>query len=364
MPSTPLMAARSAQLATGLFLLLAAPAQAVEYDGNWQFAMSCSANGAQPAFTERFIAPIAQNAVTRTRSGRTAQGQDDTSRFSARIEGGQMTAVVDRNRGGERWSIRFAGPATSDRRFDLAGGIFLGERQLRSCQLVAEALSSAPGSLAATAPARAEAARQQLAAAQAALAALQANSEAEAQALRTDVDLARFEGAAMRAELDQRVAAIALLETRLRTAEGATAQAQAALAQAIATATAEIGQRDQRIAAAAQAMTAQRTALEARVAAAEAAAATQRTALEARITAAEAATAQATAAAATERTALQARITAAEAAAAQASATAATERSALQARITAAEAAAAQLRTALQTAQRELTEARAAQPPR
>ena len=69
-------------------------------------------------------------------------------------------------------------------------------------------------------------------------------------------------------------------------------------------------------------------------------------------------------AAATERTALQARITAAEAATAQAQAAAASERTALQARVTAAEATATQLRAALETAQRELTEARAAQAPR
>jgi hypothetical protein len=184
--------------------LLAQPAAAVEYDGNWQFTMSCVASGNQSAFTERFTAPITQNTATRTRSGRNAQGTEDSSRFTARIEGNQMTATVERSRGPERWSLRFAGPATSDSRFDLAGGIFTGDRQLRSCRLIAEALTSAPGSLVATAPARAEAARQQLAAAVTALAALEANAAAEIQALRTDLDLARFESVAMRAELDQR----------------------------------------------------------------------------------------------------------------------------------------------------------------
>ena len=304
-------------LAAGLSLFFAQPATAVEYDGNWQFTLSCAANGAQAAFSERFTAPITQNAATRTRTSRNAQGSDDTSRFTARIEGGQMTASMDRSRGAERWSLRFAGPATSETRFELAGGMFAGERQLRSCRLVAEAVSSAPGSLAATAPARAEATRQQLATALAALATLEANSAAEAQALRTDLDLARFEATAMRAELDQRGAAVTALEARLRTAEAAATQAQTALTQAAATATAEITQRDQRIA-------------------------TERT----------------------ERTALQARITAAEAATAQAQAAATSERTALQARVTAAEATVTQLRAALETAQRELTEARAAQPPR
>lgn len=270
-------------------LLLATPASAVEYDGNWQFTISCTASGTQPAFTERFTAPITQNVATRTRSGRNAQGTEESSRFNARVEGGQMTTTVERSRGADRWSLRFAGAATSDSRFDLAGGIFSGDRQLRTCRLVAEALSAAPGSLIATAPARAEAARQQLATA---LAALEANAAAEAQALRTDLDLARFESVAMRAELDQRGAAILALETRLRTAEGAATQAQAALTQAVAAAT-------------------------------------------------------------TERTALAARLATAEASATQA-----------QAQAQAAGAAAAQLRTALETAQRELTEARAAQPPR
>jgi hypothetical protein len=305
---------RPARLAVGLALFWALPATAVEYDGNWQFTMSCAANGAQTAFSDRFTAPITQNAVTRTRAGRTAQGAEDINRFNARIEAGQMTAVVDRIRGTERWSIRFVGPASSDSRFDLAGGIFLGDRQVRSCRLIAEAINSAPGSLAATAPARAEAARQQLAAA---LAALEASSAAEALALRTDLDLARFEGAAMRAELDQRGTAIATLGARLRTAEGLVAQGQAALAQAVTTATAEIGQRDQRLAAAA-----------------------------------------------TERTALQTRLTATEAATAQAQAAATAERTTLQARLTAAEASVTQLRAALETSQRELTEARSTQPPR
>lgn len=318
--------------------LLGAPAAAVEYDGNWQFTTSCTATGNQAAFTERFTAPITQNAATRSRSSRNAQGLEESSRFSARIENGQMTVTIDRARGNERWSLRFAGPATSDTRFDLAGGIFSGERQLRTCRLVAEAQSSAPGSLAATAPARAQAAREQLAVAVAALAALEANAAAEIQALRTDLDLARFESVAMRAELDQRGAAIQALETRLRTAEGVATQAQTALTQAVATATAEIGQRDQRLAAA------------------EA----ERAALQQRLTAAEA---QAQGAA-TERTALQGRLTAAEGALAQAQSAAAAERTALQGRLTAAEGAAAQLRTALETAQRELTEARAAQPPR
>jgi len=326
--------ALSMALAGALFLL-ATPAQAVEYDGNWQFSMSCAANGAQAAFTDRFTAPIAQNAVTRTRSARTAQGAEDISRFTGRVEAGRMTAVLDRNRGGERWSIRFAGPATSDTRFEMTGGIFSGERQLRSCQMVAEALSSAPGSLAATAPARFREARERLAAAVLALAAMEARSEAEAAALRTDLDLARFEGAAMRAELDQRLAVIAALEGRLRAAEAATAQTAA-------TATAEIAQREQRIAAAAA----------------------ERTALQTRLTAAETATSQAQTAANSERNALQTRLTAAEAAASQAQAAATNERNALQARLAAADANLAQLRTALQAAQRELQEARAAQPPR
>lgn len=344
-------------LAAGLAMLFALPAVAVEYDGNWQFTMSCAANGAQTAFSERFTAPITQNAASRSRSGRTPQGAEDVSRFNARVEAGQMSVVVDRIRGAERWSLRFAGPATSESRFELPGGMFSGERQLRSCRLEAEAVTSAPGSLAATAPARAEAARQRLAAA---FTALEASSAADMQAIRTELDLARFEGAAMRALLDQRGAAVVALETRLRQAEGATAQAQAALAQAVATATAEIGQRDQRLSAA----TGERAALQTRLTAAETAAThaqtsatAERTALQGRLTATEAA-------AVTERTALQGRLSAAEAASTQAQAAAAAERTALQARLAAAEATAAQLRTALETARRELTDARAAQPPR
>jgi hypothetical protein len=311
----------------------------VEYDGTWQFALSCAANGAQPAFTDRFIAPIAQNAVSRVRAGRTPSGLEDVSRFTGRIEGAQMTATLDRTRGAERWSIRFAGPAITDRRFDMAGGIFVGDRQVRSCQLVAESVTPAPTSLAATAPARAETTRQQLAAAQAELSAAQANALSEADALRTALDLARFEGAAMRAELDQRTAAGAQLTARLAAAEGEVIQARAALAQAVAGAATEIGLRDQRLNAA------------------QAAATQQRTALEARIAAAEAGTAQAQAAAGQQRTALEARLAAAETAAGQ-------QRTALEARVSGAEATLAQARAELETARRELTEARAAQPPR
>ena len=306
--STHITARRPVRIAAGLALLLAFPAQAVEYDGNWQFSLNCTAQGAQPAFTDRFTAPIAQNAFSRSRSARTAGGVEDSSRFSGRVAENQMTATLERSRGNERWTIRLAGPATSEGRFDLSGGLFVGERQLRSCQLVAEAQSSAPGSLAATAPTRAAAAAvqqqltetsAQLATAAGALAMLQASSEARADGLQTDLDLARFEGGAMRNELTQRTAALAAFEARLQAAERATTQAQATLAQATATATTEIGQRDQRLAAATA----------------------QRSTLEARATAAEQASAQA------------------------------------QASIT-------QLRGTLATAQRELTEARAAQPPR
>jgi len=379
--SNNVTARHATQLGAGLLLLLALPAQAIEYDGNWQFTLSCSAQGTQTAFTDRFTAPIAQNAFTRSRSTRTDAGVDDSSRFSGRIEANQMAATLERTRGNERWAIRLAGPATSDRRFDLAGGLFVGERQLRSCQLVAEALTSAPASLAATAPARAAAAQQQLtessaqlAAAAAALAALQASSEARGDALQTELDLARFEGAAMRNELTLRTAALVVLTGRVQAAEAATTQAQAGLAQAVAVATAEIGQRDQRLAAAAAATTQ-----------AETAAAAQRNALETRAMAAEQASAQgqaalarAEAAAAAQRSALEGRVTAAEQAGASAQATlaraetvTAAQRTALEARVTAAEQAGAQaqaslvqLRASLATAQRELTEARAAQPPR
>ena len=342
MRSRFLMPTRPVLLGAGLALCLAMPAMAIEYDGTWQFTLSCPANGAQAAFSDRFTAPIAQNVVTRTRSGRTVQGADDTSRFTGRVEAGKMTAVMERNRGGERWSLRFDGPAASDSRFDLAGGLFVGDRQLRGCGLLVEAVGAAPGSLAATAPVRAEATRTQLAAALAALAALEANSASEAQSLRTDLDLARFEAAAMRPELEQRSAVVTALQARLREAEGGAAQAQAAMTQAVAAATAEIGLRDQRLAAAAA----------------------ERTTLQTRLATAEAATTQSQATAATERTALQARIATAEAATGQVQASATTERAALAGRLAAAEALAAQLRAALETAQRELTQARAAQPPR
>ena len=375
--SNNVTARHATQLGAGLLLLLALPAQAIEYDGNWQFTLSCSAQGTQTAFTDRFTAPIAQNAFTRSRSTRTDAGLDDSSRFSGRVTANQMAATLERTRGNERWTIRLAGPATSDRRFDLPGGLFVGERQLRSCQLVAEALTSAPGSLAATAPVRAAAAQQQLAessaqlaAATAALAALQASSEARGDVLQTELDLARFEGAAMRNELTLRTAALVVLTGRVQAAEAANTQAQAGLAAAAA----EIGQRDQRLAAATAATTQ-----------AEAAATAQRNALEARAAAAgqvstqaQAALARSEAAAAGQRSALEARVTAAEQANAQAQAAlaraetaAAGQRSGLEARVTAAEQAGAQaqaslvqLRASLATAQRELAEARAAQPPR
>jgi len=381
MPSNNVTARYATQIGAGLFLLLAVPAQAIEYDGNWQFTLNCAAQGAQPAFADRFTAPIAQNSFTRSRASRSAAGLEDSSRFSGRVEAGQMRATLERARGNERWTIRLAGSAISDTRFDLPGGLFVGERQLRSCQLVAEALTSAPGSLAATAPLRAAAAQQQLtettaqlAAAAAALAALQASSEARGDALQTELDLARFEGAAMRNEMTQRSAALLVLTGRVQAAEAATTQAQSALAQAVAAAATGIGQRDQRLAAAA-----------ATSAQAETAANAQRSALEARATAAEqsgaqaqAALARAETAAAAQRSALEARVTAAEQASAQAQAAlaraetaAAAQRSALEARVTAAEQASAQaqagmaqLRVALATAQRELAEARTSLPPR
>ena len=348
----PITASRPAPLAAGLLLLLALPAQAIEYDGNWRFSMACAASGGLAGFSDSFTAPITQNAFTRSRGSRNAAGVDETSRATGRIENNQMTVVLDRSRGTERWSVRFAGPASSERRFDLAGGLFVGDRQLRSCQMVAEAITSAPGSLAATAPARAAATRQQLAdttaqlaAAQAALAELQRSSEARADALRTELDLARFEGAAMRAELTQRAAATAAATAA---AAAAQAQSQQALTAANARATTAQAALTQAVAGA----TAMRAELEGRIRAAEGATAQARAqvgTLQAEVQTRQRVIEAATAQVGTLQAEAQARQRAIEAATAQGTQ--------LEARLRAAEAATAQ-------AQRELAEARAAQPPR
>lgn len=250
--------------ALGLVGLFSLPAQATDYDGVWSFAMTCPAAGGQRAFTDRFQAPITDNVINRTRTNR---NNEDVTRVTGRVENGAMNLVVERTRGTDRWALRFAGPASSDARFELAGGLFVGERQARACQLVAEAVTPAANSLVATAPARErQALATELAGAQAARAALQ-----------TELDRTRQEGMAARAELAE-------ANARLTQAQAAATEAAAAAAR-------------------------QRTALEARVTAAEAAAAQ-----------AQAAAAQAANTAGQQRMALEAQAQAAEARATQAQA--------------------------------------------
>jgi hypothetical protein len=250
-------------LLLGLGAAASAQPAATDYDGTWQFVLTCSPNSSTraPGFTERFAAPIAQGQFSRTRTLRAADGPDLVERWQGSVREGRMEVVVESARGPQRWTTRLAGAAVSPMRFDLTGGVALTDnRQVRSCTMSAALERAAPASLAARGP-RAEqerqqrdaaAAQQRLAAVETALAAAMmaaARAEERGDALQTELDLARFEGAAMREELARREAALAAatraaaeaqqqgaaLGQRAAQAEGGLAQlrtqAEAALAQ-------------------------------------------------------------------------------------------------------------------------------------
>lgn len=234
----------------GLGLATTAPAGAqtgspTDYDGAWQFVLSCSPNTTTraPAFTERFPVTIERGEFTRTRTVRAAEGPELVDRWRGAVANGRLTVAVESARGPQRWTTRLEGAATAPTRFELTGGVFLADnRQVRQCTMTGALQRPAAGSLAAAGPARAQAERQRelagaaqrLAAVETALAAaLAATAQAEERgaALQTELDLARFEGSAMRAEVDRRGAA-------LQAAAQAVAQAQ----QQIAALTARAGQ--------------------------------------------------------------------------------------------------------------------------
>ncbi|MCU0889991.1 MAG: hypothetical protein MUC64_18655 [Rubritepida sp.] len=256
----PEIATVSRSLAAGLLglgLATAAPAGAqtgspTDYDGAWQFVLSCSANSSTraPAFTERFPVTIERGEFTRIRTVRAAEGPDIVDRWRGAVANGRLTVAVESVRGPQRWATRLEGAATSPTRFELTGGVFLADnRQVRQCTMTGALQRPAAGSLAAAGPARAQAERQREAAAAvqrlasvetALAAALAATAQAEERgaALQTELDLARFEGNAMRAEIDRRGAA-------LQAAAQAVAQAQ----QQITALTARAGQAESGLAA-------------------------------------------------------------------------------------------------------------------
>ncbi|MDW8400036.1 MAG: hypothetical protein RMK90_15915, partial [Acetobacteraceae bacterium] len=132
----------------------ASPAAATDFDGTWQFALTCSANSVtrQPGYTERFTAEVSEGAFRHARTTRPAEGPPQLDRWQGSVQGGRMSVLVESQRGNQRWVTRLEGPAVSPVQFELQGGTFVGEdRQVRSCQLSASLARPAPQSLAATA---------------------------------------------------------------------------------------------------------------------------------------------------------------------------------------------------------------------
>jgi hypothetical protein len=353
---------RAAPLAAILALGAAAPsarAAATDFDGTWQFTLTCSANSVtrQPAYTERFTAEVNEGAFRHSRAIRPAEGPPQLDRWQGSVQNGRMAVLVESQRGNQRWVTRLEGAAVSPVQFELQGGTFVAEdRQVRACQLSASLARPAPQSLAATALTRmaqvaavVQELTNRLAVAQQDMERLRAEAQQTEDRLQTDLDFARFEGNALRTELDQR------------------AQQAAQAAQQIAALTARAMQAEQaRDAAAARAAQTEAATTAARAEAAQAAqardaAAVRATQAEAAATAARAEAAQA----AQARDAAAARAAQAEAAATAARAEAA--QAAAQAREAAeraarAEAMAATLRAELEQARRALAEAQAAPP--
>ncbi len=381
---------RAAPLAAILALGAAsssARAAANDFDGTWQFTLTCSANTItrQPGYTERFTAEVNEGAFRHSRATRPAEGPPQLDRWQGSVQNGRMAVLVESQRGSQRWMTRLEGAAVSPVQFELQGGTFVSEdRQVRSCQLSASLTRPAPQSLAATALTRmaqvaavVQELTNRLAVAQQDMERLRAEAQQTEDRLQTELDFARFEGNAMRTELDQRAQQaaqaaqqIAALTARATQAEQAAQAAAARAAQAEAAATAARAEAAQvaqaRDAAAARAAQAEAAAAAARAEAAQAAQARDAAAARAAQAEAAAAAARAEAAqAAQARDAAAARAAQAEAAAAAARTEAA--QAAAQAREAAeraarAEAAAATLRAELEQARRALAEAQAAPP--
>lgn len=324
-----------------------AMAQSTDFDGTWEFVLTCSVNSVtrQAAFTDRFTAEVNQGAFTRSRTVRFGEGPAQVDRLQGSISNARMAVVVESQRGNQRWTTRVDGPAANPIAFEIQGGTFLADgRQVRGCQMTANMARPAPQSIAATALTRIaqvaaamQALTTRVTAAEQQVERLRAEAQQNEDRLQTDLDFARFEGNAMRTELDQRARQAAEAAQQITALTARATQAEAAARTAAANAT----QAQQ----AAQAATTRATQAEAAATAArgEAGQAGQRAT-------------QAEAAAAAARAEATRQQQAAQQAAAQASQ--ASDRAAR------AEAAAAALRTELEQARRALAEARAqAQPP-
>lgn len=210
-------------LVLGLCGTAAAQPAAGDHDGAWQFVLTCSPNSATRAagFTERFPATITNGQFSRARTIRMAEGPEIVERWQGVVREGRMEVVVEHARGPQRWITRLAGTAVSPARFDLTGGVNLADnRQVRSCTMSAALQRPAAQSLAARGALAeqeglgrlAAAAQQRLAAVETALAAAMmaaGRAEERGDALQTELDLARFEGNAVREEADRRGAALA-----------------------------------------------------------------------------------------------------------------------------------------------------------
>jgi hypothetical protein len=374
---------RAAPLAAVLALgAHAAPAmaQSTDFDGTWNFVLTCSVNSVtrQAAFTDRFTAEVNQGAFTRSRTVRFGEGPAQVDRLEGSISNARMAVVVESQRGNQRWTTRLDGPAASPIAFELQGGTFLADgRQVRGCQMTASMVRPAPQSIAATALTRiaqvAEAMQALTARATAAereVERLRAEAQQNEDRLQTELDFARFEGNALRTELDQRARQAVEAAQQIAALTARATQAEAAARTAAASAT----QAQQ----AAQAATTRATQAEAAATAARAEAMRQQQAAQqaaAQASQASDRAARAEAAAAALRTELEQarrRATEAEAAATaargeatrqqQAAQQAAAQASQASDRAARAEAAAAALRTELEQARRALAEAQA-QPP-
>ena len=350
----------AAVLAMGAF---AAPASAqapnTDFDGTWNFVLTCSVNSVtrQPAFTDRFTAEVNGGAFARSRTLRFNEGPPQVDQLRGNIQNGRMAVLVESQRANQRWTTRLEGAAANPALFEIQGGTFTpDERQVRGCQLSASLARPAPQSLAATALTRIaqvgallQELTNRLNVTQQDLERVRAEAQQTEDRLQVDLDFARFEGNAMRTELDQRARQAAEAAQQITALTARATQAEAAATAA----------RGEAAAAAQRATQAEAAATTAR---GQAAAASQRA------TQAEAA---ATAARGEAATAAQ-RATQAEAAANAARGEAARQQQAAQQatagasqaaeRAARAEAAAAALRTELDQARRALAEAQAQTP--
>ena len=182
----------------------AAPA---DYDGTWRLDGGCMADPSrnQPSFQYHWTTTIENGSFSRTNTFKQPSGQTDTNRWTATIQGSNITIDVDGyDDRGHRWLRKYTGNAISATEIKISGDYFLPsspggwQKIARTCTGIFTLISPNSNSLAAKEQQRIDAQRH-----------AEAAQKAEAQrqlAQRKAVDAARQKKLAEDADGERRLA--------------------------------------------------------------------------------------------------------------------------------------------------------------